>query len=265
MQRHEDKHVDYPQVMGHRGAADLAPENTLLGLEAAARAGCRWTEVDVMLSRDGVAVLHHDYLLRRTAGVHRRVETLPTAELLALDVGARFGPAFVGTPVPTLREALAAMNRLGLHPNLEIKPSPGKEAETADVVIETIRATWPATMTPPLVSSFIPASLRRARDVAPEIPRALLAIRPPRKWRAVLDDLESDIIHVSRKHLTAKRAETITSAGIRLGVYTVNEPAEARTFRAWGADCIITDAPHRVAAWARAPLVALEQDAKVAE
>jgi glycerophosphoryl diester phosphodiesterase len=93
----------------------------------------------------------------------------------------------------------------------------------------------------------------------------LLAVRPPRKWRQALDELETDILHVSRKHLTAKRVETIVASGARLGVYTVNEPAEARTFRAWGVHCVITDAPDRVAPWAMAPLPDLAAPASAAE
>jgi glycerophosphoryl diester phosphodiesterase len=247
--------VDYPEIMGHRGAAALAPENTLPGLDAAARAGCAWVEVDAMLSRDGVPVLHHDYLLKRTAGLRRRVETLTAAELAEIDVGSltETSPPVPGATVPSLSSALRHMQSLSLHPNIEIKPSPGREVETAEAVVATVREVWQGDP-PPLLSSFIPASLRRARDIAPDIPRALITIRPPRKWRAALEELQSGILHVSRKHLTAKRAEDIIRSGVKLGVYTVNEPAEARTFRSWGADCIITDAPDRVGPWAEAPL-----------
>ena len=259
--------VNYPEVMGHRGAAALAPENTLAGLRAAARAGCRWVEVDATLSKDGVAVQHHDLLLRRTAGIRRRVESLTAAELAKLDVGrhAETPVPIAGETIPTLAHALSVMRAFGLMPNIEIKPGPNREAATAEAVLDAVLRAWPADAEPPLLSSFLTASLRRVRDLAPEIPRALLTIRPPRKWRQALDDLETDILHVSRKHLTAKRVETIVNGGARLGVYTVNEPAEARTFRAWGVHCVITDAPDRVAPWAMAPLPELSACAPAAE
>ncbi len=257
--------IDYPQLMGHRGAAALAPENTLAGIEAAARAGCRWVEVDAMLSRDGVAVLHHDYLLRRTAGLRKRGDSFTAAELAGLDVGSRGEPALPGATVPTLEQALALMLRLNLVPNIEMKPPPNREVATAEGVVAALRRAWPASAPTPLISSFMTASLRRAHALAPDIPRALITIRPPRKWRQALEELESDILHVSRKHLTAKRVETIVKAGTRLGVYTVNEPAEARTFRAWGVHCVITDAPDQVAPWARRPLPELVPPAPAAE
>lgn len=257
--------VDYPQLMGHRGAAALAPENTLAGIEAAARAGCRWVEVDAMLSRDGVAVLHHDYLLRRTAGLRKRVDSFTAAELAQMDVGSRSEPARPGATVPTLAQALALMQRLELTPNIEIKPPPNRESETAEGVLAALRQAWPTDAHPPLVSSFMTAALRRARDVAPEIPRALITIRLPRKWRQALDELDSNILHISRKHVTAKRVETITKTDTWLGVYTVNDPAEARTFRAWGVHCVITDAPDQIAPWARRPLPDLTPPASAAE
>jgi len=256
--------VIYPELMGHRGAAALAPENTLAGLRAAARAGCQWVEVDATLSKDGVAVLHHDLLLRRTAGIRRRVESLTAAELARLDVGSRADAPVPGETIATLAHALSAMRAFGLTPNIEIKPGPNREAATAEAVLDAVLRAWPADIAPPLLSSFLTASLRRVRDLAPEIPRALLAVRPPRKWRQALDDLETDILHVSRKHLTAKRAETIVASGARLGVYTVNEPAEARTFRGWGVHCVITDAPDRVAPWAMSPLPDLAPPASAA-
>lgn len=255
----------YPQLMGHRGAAALAPENTLAGIEAAARAGCRWVEVDVMLSRDRVAVLHHDYLLRRTAGLRKRVDSFTAAELAAIDVGSRSEPQRPGATIPTLEDALTTILRLGLTPNLEIKPPPNREVETAEAALAALNRAWPANAPTPLISSFMSASLRRARDLAPAVPRALITIRPPRKWRQALDELETDILHVSRKHVTAKRVETIVNTGTRLGIYTVNEPAEARTFRGWGAHCIITDAPDQVAPWARRPLPELTPPASAAE
>lgn len=249
--------LDYPDLMGHRGAALLAPENTLAGIAAAADVGCRWVEVDAMLSRDGIAVLHHDYLLYRSAGVRRRVESLSLDELGGLAVGPRYDAAYAPTGIPTLRDALALMHRRGLTPNVEIKPPPGRESETAHVVATTLAEAWPPEAPTPLLSSFSVTALRTARDVAPRVPRALIVVRPPRKWHAQLEALESDILHVSRKHLTAKRAESIVATGTRLGVYTVNDPAEARTFRSWGAHCIITDAPDVVDPWVHAPLPSL--------
>ena len=160
---------DQPQIVGHRGAAALAPENTLAGIEAAAAAGCRGVELDVMLSADGQAVLHHDVSLQRCAGVRGRIDRTPQAALAELDVGSHFHKRFHGEPIPTLAQALAKLLDLGLSANLEIKPAPGFEAETAAETVRLARELWPADAPQLLLSSFQRRSLQRVAELAPEL------------------------------------------------------------------------------------------------
>ena len=127
-----------PRVMGHRGAAGVAPENTLAGLRAAAAMGVSWIEFDVMLSGDGVPVLFHDDNLERITGRKVAMARTPFAELAKLDAGAWFGPGFSGEPIPSLEQALALAVELGLTPNIEIKPTPRRDAATAAAVVETV-------------------------------------------------------------------------------------------------------------------------------
>jgi glycerophosphoryl diester phosphodiesterase len=232
-----------PPVIGHRGAAGLAPENTLPGLEAAAAAGCTWVEVDVMVAACGTPVLHHDITLIRLEGLRARVDGLSYAELAELDPGAAFSPAFAGTRIPTLETALAAMRRFGLRPNLEIKPPPGREAATARAVVACARACWPRDLPPPLISSFRRTSLRAARDAAPDWPRGLIAQRRPLAWRALLRELGCVSLHLGARDLKAKWVEQARAEGYAVAAYTVNDAATAAHLRAWGVDSLITDRP----------------------
>ena len=106
-------------VIGHRGAAGCAPENTLASFRKAREQGAAWVEFDVMLSRDEVPVLIHDETLERTTNGRGRVNQLTAAELQSLDAGCRFGPEFVGEPIPTLEAAVAVLLELGLGANLQ--------------------------------------------------------------------------------------------------------------------------------------------------
>jgi glycerophosphoryl diester phosphodiesterase len=102
-------------VVGHRGAEAVAPENTWPALEAGYSAGADFLEVDVQLTRDGQAVLFHDFTLMRKLGDPRWLRALTWDKVQTLDVGRWFGPAFAGQPVPRLDEVLAwARGRVAL-------------------------------------------------------------------------------------------------------------------------------------------------------
>jgi len=123
-----------PPVIGHRGAAAHAPENTLAGLRAANALGCRWVEFDVRLTADRALVLCHDSRLGRTTDRTGRIAALPLAALRGADAGIRFGARFAGEPIPTLDEALSLARELGLGVNIEIKADRGLAAATACAV-----------------------------------------------------------------------------------------------------------------------------------
>jgi len=232
-----------PRVIGHRGAATYAPENTLASLREARRRGATWVEFDVKLSADNVPLLMHDESLRRTAGDDRAVAALPWSELAGLDVGSWFDRGFAGEPVPSLEGAIACLAENGLGANIEIKPSPIREAGTASAVVAMLRQRWPASLPPPLLSSFKDASLAAALRSAPELNRALLLGEVGPDWLARARAVEAVCLIVDGRKLGAARAHEIKDAGFLLGAYTINDPALARALLAMGVDCIITDTP----------------------
>ncbi|PKO58401.1 MAG: glycerophosphodiester phosphodiesterase, partial [Betaproteobacteria bacterium HGW-Betaproteobacteria-19] len=95
-----------PRVLAHRCGGQLAPENTLAGLDAAAACACRGVEFDVMLSADGQAVLIHDETLDRTTNGRGPVAETALAQLRLLDAGSWFSSRFAGEGLPTLDAAL---------------------------------------------------------------------------------------------------------------------------------------------------------------
>lgn len=221
--------LQLPKVIGHRGAAAYAPENTLASFHEASRRGATWVEIDVKLTRDGVPIVMHDASLKRTMGIDRLVAEMTRAELPA--------------DVPTFEQAIACFAELGLGCNVEIKPCEGRERETARVTVETLRRAWPARLPPPLLSSFKDASLAAARDVAPEFDRALLIDDLQDGWRSRTDAVGAVGVNTSGKRLTAPRAVEICAAGFALSVYTINDGAVAKALVGMGVHCVITDAP----------------------
>lgn len=232
-----------PFIVGHRGAAGLAPENTLASIRRAKAEGVAWVEFDVMLSADGVAMLFHDDTLARTTNGRGVMAKKTAAELQALDAGAAFDPAFKGEKIPTLLETFDVLAAEGMGANVEIKPAKGADALTAEVTCRLIQSAWPSTLPPPVVSSFSRAAMEVARDLIPDTPRAMLFGKLPKDWRAVVDALTCDSVHMSHKHITPDLAAEVRTAGFPLRAYTVNDPKRADMLDAMGVTSIFTDRP----------------------
>jgi glycerophosphoryl diester phosphodiesterase len=230
----------YPRWIAHRGAGQLAPENTLAAFRLGAAHGYRMFECDVKLSADGVPFLLHDATLERTTDGAGTAGRQPWSRLSQLDAGAWHSRAFAGEPLPTLAGVARWCLANGHLLNIEIKPTPGLEAETGRVVAETARSLW-AGHTPALLTSFQPESLAAAQAAAPEWPRGLLldALRPD--WLG--SALSLGCVAVVCRH-TLWDGSTVAqaqAAGLRCLSYTVNDAAAAQRLWALGTDGLITD------------------------
>jgi glycerophosphoryl diester phosphodiesterase len=221
--------LQLPKVIGHRGAAAYAPENTLASFREARRRGAAWVEIDVKLTADGVPIVMHDESLKRTMGIDRLVAATQRADL--------------PKGVPTFEEAIACFAELGLGCNVEIKPCPGREVETARGTVATLRRCWPAQLPQPLLSSFKAVSLVAAREAAPEFARAILLGKIEEDWQARTEEVGAVGVNTNGLKLTAPQAVDIKKAGYALSLYTIDDGDVAKVLVGMGADCIITDAP----------------------
>lgn len=107
-------------VVGHRGAEAVAPENTWAALRAGCDAGADWLEIDVQLTRDGEAILYHDFTLYPKLRDPRWVRDMTWEELAGLDVGRWYGAPFAGERIPRFAEVLEwARGRAGLQVDLK--------------------------------------------------------------------------------------------------------------------------------------------------
>jgi glycerophosphoryl diester phosphodiesterase len=94
------------KVIGHRGAAGLAPENTFAGFDLALELGVDGIETDVQKTKDGELVLFHDHLLDKTTNGTGVLQEMPWQELRRLDAGSWFDGRYAGERIPLLIEAL---------------------------------------------------------------------------------------------------------------------------------------------------------------
>lgn len=226
-------------MIGHRGAAARAPENTLAGLRKARGLGCGWVEFDARLTADGVPVLCHDPRLERTTDGEGQISELPVSAVRGCDAGIRFGPEFAGERVPTLEEALLLCAELGLAADIEIKADRGRHYATAAAVAATLER-LDGRLPLLLVSSFEPWALTVfGRSSA--APLGILFRLVPRRWKELAQNCS--IIGADHRRLTRRRAAEIRDAGHQLAVFTVNDPARARQLYSWGVTSVFSDVP----------------------
>lgn len=238
------------EVIAHRGFSGIAPENTLAAIRAAVEAGADRVEVDVLLTRDGVPVLLHDADLDRTTNGSGPAAARTLAEVRALDAGAWFDPRFTGERVPTLSEALQfCRGRIPL--NLEIKSEAVEAGEAPSgieaLVVEAIRLAGTAAEVE--VSSFDPRALVRIRRLFPEL--GLQALYNEDLHRGlgpveVCSQAGARAFNCSREEVLPGWIGEAHRAGLRLQVYTADEPAEIERLLEMGVDGIFTNHPDRM-------------------
>lgn len=230
-------------VIGHRGAAMHAPENTLVSIRRAAEAGARMVEFDVQPTRDGVVVLMHDTTIDRTTSGTGTLTDLDHAYLSALDAGSWFGPDFAGEPAPTLVETLKLCGELGLRANVEIKPDLPDPERAVDLVVKDIEATWSFDAAGPVISSFSADVLRLVRKRSARLPIGVLVWKDKTIWPGLAAETGAMSVHFSRRNLTQTEVAEASGQGLAVAVYTVNDPAEAKRLLGWGVTGLFTDDP----------------------
>lgn len=229
------------RVVAHRGASADAPENTLAALKLAIEHGAKSVEIDAMISSDGVAYLHHDDGLERCTNGTGYLCSHPAAALDKLDASGAHS-SFKPEPLPRLDTAVELLMAHEMGLNLEIKPTPGLEKETAAAVVNSLKHTWPTAL-PLVLSSFSKEALQAALELWPDAPRALITCAVPNNWQEELRTLQCTNFHMAAPLLNNEHATAIKAAGYGLYCYTVNNTEQAQNLLAMGVDGVFTDKP----------------------
>jgi glycerophosphoryl diester phosphodiesterase len=234
--------LNLPLVIGHRGAAAHAPENTLAGFRKARELGCAWVEFDVRSAAGDALIVCHDAKLDRTTNGPGRAATMPLAAIRRLDAGSWFSVDFAGERVPTVEDSLALCRELGLGANVEIKAERGRGAATAAAVSACLDR-FAERLPPILISSFLTEAVAEASAHSPTIPRGMLWRKIPRDWQRRAAELGCATIHADHNSLSESLVAAICGAGYPLLAYTVNDAARARQLFGWGVTSVFSDAP----------------------
>lgn len=232
-----------PKIIGHRGACGYAPENTIESINTAADMGVEWIEMDVKLTKDQVPIIFHDDDLDRTTNGSGPVAETNWSDIKHLETGSWFADSFTGISIPTLEDAIETILQRNLGLNLEIKPCPGREKETAEVALDCLSQIWDDHDSL-LISSFSHVSLETSLDMAQDWKRGLLLDEEwPENWEDLARYLDVTTININGNTCQRDHIEMIIDAGYPILAYTVNDPQRARQLQGWGVDSIFTDVP----------------------
>lgn len=231
----------YPTLFAHRGGGILAPENTLAAMKCGYANGYGAVEFDVKLSADSIAYLLHDDTLDRTTSGSGAAVGRSMRELEQLDAGAWHGTSFKGEHIPRFSAVAKHLHGLGMMANVEIKPCPGRDAETGKLVAELCEELWRDRLVKPLITSFSVDALRAARAVSKDLPMGLLVDDPDYSQLALLQSLGCVSLHCHYSTLTADHVRFFHDHGIHVLTYTVNDIDCAAELLVIGVDGIFTD------------------------
>ncbi len=245
-----------PLIIAHRGYMQFAPENTLPSFKLAIEAGADLVELDYYHSKDGVPIVFHDSTLDRTTdavkrwgGQKIRVDSKTAAEIQSLDAGSWFDPKYAGTRMPLLTEALDAIQGAGGVTLIERKQG---DAATCVKILRDKNL-----INQVVVQSFDWQYLKDFNQLEPR--QVLGALGPPGTLAdgsrpgdrpkpmdaAWLDDLMKTgaKLAVWNDQVSKESVAEAHQRGLKVWVYTINDPAAANKLLDMGVDGIITNNP----------------------
>ena len=220
--------------IGHRGAMGHAPENTLLSIRKALEMGVDWIEVDVYLVEGELVVIHDPELSRTTNGAGAVMEQ-SLAYLRSLDAGQ-------GEKIPFLPEVFDLVDkRVGI--NIELK-GPETAVPTLHFIHEQIENGWSYDNI--LVSSFDHDMLCTVRQLDANIKIGALIFYEPDELARFAAEMGAYSVNPWLMTMSEPFVQDAHDRGLRVFVYTVNEPQDIARMRQWGVDGIFTNYPDRV-------------------
>ena len=227
-----------PLLVGHRGAMDVAPENTMPAFEAGLLGGADILELDVQLTADKKVILFHDTDLFKKTGITGKIGDYTADFLRTLDVGSYFDPAYAGTRMPLLDEVLRwAKGSIPLM--IELKHGPVFDPELDERTVRLIEAY--NMVDEVVVTSFDQFALQRVKELNPNIATSFIYVGRFFNPVDLVKEFQIDSLSPATDFMTREEVELIQSAGYACspgGFYW-----DYATLLEWGVDTISSNNP----------------------
>ncbi len=250
-----------PLIIAHRGASELAPENTLAAFRQAIADGAEGIEFDVRLSKDGVPVVFHDVELNRVGQISGRVSDFTAEELQKLDVGSWFNlenpkaadTCFSGEKIPTLRQILDFLRDYQGLIYIELKC---KEANVEKLVKAVCREINGSHLLPNIiVKSFRLQAIYETRRHCSNVitaalfaPKIMTILRKEKYLLKLAQEFKADQISLHYSLVTRKLTEKAEKKNFPITIWTADNPMWINRAIKLGIGAIITNNPARLLA-----------------
>lgn len=227
-------------IVGHRGARNEAPENTLAGFQHLRALGIHYVELDVRLSVDEHLVVVHDSTVNRTTNGKGAVRELTALDMQQLDASMQF-PATEQTHIPTLEQVVDHWPEL-TYIQLEVKSA---DLTTLKLLTKKLAQFVEAKNLQQIavVTSSDRKVLALMHKIAPHIHRGFVAERFTRNPIDVCLNHHCSHLVVNHYRCNESLIQQAQQLGLIVSVWTVNQINIAEKMQRWGADSIITDSP----------------------
>tara|TARA_B110000014_G_scaffold257906_2_gene243203 strand:+ start:10412 stop:11146 length:735 start_codon:yes stop_codon:yes gene_type:complete len=234
-------------IIGHRGASEDAPENTLAAIEEAWKQQADGVEVDVRITSDGNLVCIHDNNFLRTTGKDNLIDELSLEEIKKLDAGSWRGKEWTNSAVPTLLEVLNSMPE-----NKKIFIEVKSGIEVKESLINTIQESK--------ISEKMVYIISFNREILSQVKKDLPGIKTnflisfDQSNILDIDSLNSAILKSNidgigaqaHPQLTESFINSITAINKKVHVWTVDQPEQAKLYSRLGLSSITTNRPGEI-------------------
>ncbi|KYG67543.1 phosphodiesterase [Bdellovibrio bacteriovorus] len=225
------------KLMGHRGARDKAPENTLRSFSHLIEAGIPAVEFDIHESADGVWVVHHDDTLERTTKGTGHLSSKSWAELCKIETHE-------GDPLPRLEQVLEIFKNTSMELQIELK-SPGNYQALAQVLRSSIDVSKIT------IISFNHRWLFEFKNSAPDIRTTCLLFGLPMNPVEIVKSAKAQGLSLSVNWIDTELVQACHQAGFTVTAWNANDPETYQEMKALGIDYLGTDKPFTARGWSK--------------
>ena len=223
------------EIIAHRGAAGMRPENTLASIRQAVEDGADWVEIDVQETADGQVVVMHDSDFMKLAGVDLRIWEATLDDLSRIDIGSWFDPIYADQRTPLLEDVLEIV-RDKSNLLIELKYY-GHDVDLEARTIATVEAAGMADQVATMSLKY--PAVQKMKELKPDWTAGVLAATSI----GDLARLDADFIAVSTAMVSPRLIRAAHHNNKKLYVWTVNDPFQMSAMISKGVDGLITDEP----------------------